>query len=96
MAATPVFMFASWFSSLALGGMLTGLPLGVPPLPEDPALSRIAPDECLWYFTSAGMATPDPASENQAEQLLAELTKAGLPAVNIGEIVDESVGITVI
>ena len=53
-------------------GMFLGVPLGMPPLPEDPALMRVAPAECLWYFSSAGMAAPDPDSGNQTEQLLAE------------------------
>ena len=55
---------------LMLGGGL-GLPLGVPPLPEDPALARIAPQECLAYFASAGMATANPKSPNHTEQLFA-------------------------
>ncbi len=56
---------------IGLGGG-AGLPLGVPPAPEDPTLARIAPDECLYYTSWAGMAEPDPGSENQTEQLLAE------------------------
>ncbi|HEX5272964.1 MAG TPA: hypothetical protein VFW33_20850, partial [Gemmataceae bacterium] len=50
----------------------TGFPLGVPPLPEDPALAKIAPEECLLYFSSAGMAKPDMKSTNQTEKLFAE------------------------
>ncbi len=56
---------------IGLGGG-AGLPLGVPPAPEDPTLARIAPEQCLYYTSWAGMAEPDPASENQTEQLLAE------------------------
>src|SRR5512140_1348396 len=52
-------------------GML-GLPLGVPPLPEDPMMAKIAPEECLFYLSSAGMAAPDAKSPNQVEQMLAE------------------------
>ncbi len=54
----------------AIGGF--GLPVGVPPLPEDPMIAKIAPEECLGYMALAGMATPDPKSPNQTEQLLAE------------------------
>ena len=53
-----------------LGGF--GLPIGVPPLPEDPMMAKIAPQECLFYMSSSGMATPDGKSPNQTEQLLAE------------------------
>jgi hypothetical protein len=51
---------------------LLGLPLGVPPLPETQLLSKIAPEECLFYASSSGMATPDAKSPNQTEQLFAE------------------------
>jgi hypothetical protein len=49
-----------------------GIPLGVPPLPEDPVLAKIAPEECLVYFSSAGMAKPDVTSTNHTERLFAE------------------------
>ena len=61
----------SWlWMSIFIG--LPGLPLGVPPQPEDPVMSKVAPEECLFYMSSAGMATADPRSANQTEQLLAE------------------------
>jgi len=53
-----------------LGGF--GLPLGVPPAEEDPLMYKVAPGECLFYTTWAGMASPDPDSSSQTEQLLAE------------------------
>ncbi len=49
-----------------------GIPLGVPPLAETQLLSKIAPEQCLFYFSSSGMAAADPKSTNQTEQLLAE------------------------
>ena len=49
-----------------------GLPLGVPPAPADPVLVSIAPEECLYYMTSAGVGDPQAESENRAEKLLAE------------------------
>jgi hypothetical protein len=55
---------------LGMGGF--GVSLGVPPLPETPTLAKIAPEQCLFYFASAGTATPDAKSPNQTEQLLAE------------------------
>ena len=58
----PILLFFGGFS----------LPLGLPPLPEDPMLSRVAPEECLGYVSWAGTATPDSKSTNQTEQLLAE------------------------
>ena len=48
------------------------MPLGLPPLPEDPVISRVAPEECLAYVSWAGTATPDAKSTNHTEQLLAE------------------------
>jgi hypothetical protein len=49
-----------------------GLPLGLPPLPEDPLLARIAPEECLLYTRLSGSGSPDAKSANQTEQFLAE------------------------
>jgi hypothetical protein len=54
-----------------MGGQLS-LPLGLPPLPEDPVLANVAPEDCLFYYTWSGVAEPDPKSKNQTEQLLAE------------------------
>ncbi len=53
-----------------LGGF--GLPLGVPPQAENPAMQYVAPEQCLLYSTWAGMAKPDSTSANQTEQLFAE------------------------
>jgi len=71
MSVGPSMAFSSigWLV-LLLGGF--GLPVGVPPLPEDPMMANIAPEECVAYMSSAGMATPDAKSGNQTEQLLAE------------------------
>jgi hypothetical protein len=49
-----------------------GFPFGVPPEKEDPLLARVAPEECVFYTSWAGMADPDPTSGNRTEQLLAE------------------------
>jgi hypothetical protein len=57
---------------LLIGGGGVGAPLGVPPMPEDPALAKIAPEQCLLYFSSSGMAKPDGKSTNQTEKLFAE------------------------
>jgi prepilin-type processing-associated H-X9-DG protein len=69
MMVSSGFSAVAWFV-LLLGG--AGLPVGVPPLPEDATLAKVAPEECLAYISSAGMATPDAKSGNQTEQLLAE------------------------
>ena len=57
---------------LALLGGGVGIPLGVPPGPEDPVLARIAPEKCLYYTRWAGMAVPDANSPNHTEQMLAD------------------------
>jgi hypothetical protein len=56
---------------MLLGGGF-GLPSGVPPTPEDPLAAKVAPAECLFYASWAGTGTPNRASGNQTEQLLAE------------------------
>lgn len=69
MVASPLF---SVFPLILLFGGGFSLPLGLPPLPEDPAISRMAPEECLAYVSWAGTAAPNAKSTNQTEQLLAE------------------------
>jgi hypothetical protein len=71
-AMTPVaFGPLALLVALALGGGI-GVPLGIPPQKEDPLLARVAPEECLFYLSSAGIAEADAKSSNQTEQLLAE------------------------
>ena len=55
---------------LTLSGI--GLPLGIPPAPENPAMQHVAPENCVLYSTWASLATPDPKSTNHTEQLMAE------------------------
>jgi hypothetical protein len=62
----------AWAWMLLFGGGGLPLPLSLPPLPEDPVMSAVAPDDCLWYLTWSGSAKTDPTSKNQTEQLLAE------------------------
>jgi hypothetical protein len=72
---SPVMVGMSFIELLiivVMGGSPLGLPLSLPPLPEDPALSQVAPQECLWYLAWFGCAKPDASSKNHTEQLLAE------------------------
>jgi hypothetical protein len=48
------------------------LPFGLPPEKPDAAIAAAAPQECLVYVSWAGTATPDAASTNRTERLLAE------------------------
>ncbi|HKD37968.1 MAG TPA: hypothetical protein VKB78_14245, partial [Pirellulales bacterium] len=64
--------FTVWAWLLVFGGGGLPLPLSLPPLPEDPVMSAVAPEECLWYLSWSGSAKPDAKSKNQTEQLLAE------------------------
>ena len=61
-----------FLSALFFAGAAHGAPLGLPPLPSDPVLSQVAPDECLFYVALGGSGEADPKSPNQTEQLLAE------------------------
>ena len=70
MASASVAM-GTWFMIALLGGA-SALPIGGVPLPLDPVLSAIAPEECLWYGASSGVGPADPDSDNQTEQLFAE------------------------
>ncbi|MEM8945133.1 MAG: DUF1559 domain-containing protein [Planctomycetota bacterium] len=70
MAPIPISLF-SLPLVLLLGSVLTA-PMSGPPLPLDPALSAVAPSECLLYASSAGVATAESQSPNQTEQLYAK------------------------
>ncbi|MGI9515731.1 MAG: DUF1559 domain-containing protein [Pirellulaceae bacterium] len=54
-----------------LGGQ-AGLPLGMPPGPEDPIMAQFAPAECVFYTTWSPTATPDPEG-NVTERWLAQI-----------------------
>jgi hypothetical protein len=58
--------------ALAADPSSKGLPLGIPPAPEDVTISRVAPPRCLFYVDWAGTAAPSPASRSETERLLAE------------------------
>ena len=60
-----------WIFALTLGSGM-GIPLGIPPAPDDPVMARLAPEPCAFYTTWSASATASPASKNQAEQMLAE------------------------
>jgi hypothetical protein len=70
MAASGIAIFPLLITLMFGGG--AGLPLSLPPMPEDPMLARVAPAECLLYTSWSGMAKPNAKSQNQTEQLLAE------------------------
>ena len=71
MVAAPFSMGLSWLLILLLGGAPLLQSPGLPPLPEDPVLAQVAPEQCLVYVRWAGRAVPDPASGNHTEALLA-------------------------
>jgi hypothetical protein len=64
----------SFFALLLAVGGLFGLPMpiAVPPLPDEPALTRIVPKDAMAFFGWNGTAAADPKSPNQTEQLAAE------------------------
>jgi len=70
--------------------VMGGLPLGIPPLPEDPLLAKVAPEKCLLYVTWSGTAEADAESGNQTEQLLAEPEVQALFAT-LSRLIDEAV-----
>ena len=62
----------AWIWLLLFGGGGLPLPVSLPPLPEEPIMASVAPEECLWYLSWAGADKANPASKNQTEALLAE------------------------
>ncbi len=63
----------SWLLMLMLfSGAPLNLPLSLPPLPENAVIQRMAPEQCLWYLSLAGVDKANAKSKNKVEQLLAE------------------------
>ncbi len=58
------------FGLMISGGL--GVPLGIPPGPEDPILAQVAPDNVMYYTRWVGMSEPNGASPNHVEQLMAD------------------------
>lgn len=63
----PIFTFFP----ILLFGLGGGIPVSGPPI-ADPNMVQYAPADCLFYMSWAGSKAPDPKSENQTEQLMAE------------------------
>lgn len=61
--------FLMFSATVAIG---VPLPFSVPPQPEQPALLRVAPKDCMAFLSWSGSRPADPKSTNQAEQLAAE------------------------
>jgi hypothetical protein len=59
-----------------LGGF--GLPLGVPPEPENPAMAYVAPEKCVAYASWAAMAAADPRPPTRPSCCLPNPRSSGL------------------
>lgn len=58
---------------IAIGGLIgLPMPIAVPPLPDEPALTRVVPKDALAFLAWNGTAAADPKSSNQTERLAAE------------------------
>ncbi len=69
---TSVFSCVVATIALAADPGLQGLPLGIPPAPDDAVISHVAPPQCLFYLNWAGTASPSASSSSETEKLLAE------------------------
>lgn len=73
----PAASLVTFLATAALSAF--GLPLGLPPGPEDPILHRIAPAQPLVYLTWSPSISPQPSSASRLDQLLAdpEIARSG-------------------
>lgn len=62
----------SFLVLLLSGGVVTGVPIGLPPAEPNPVMSRVAPDNALVYVAWNGTADASGDSPNHTERLLAE------------------------
>lgn len=68
----PVYRFVSFLMFALVTAVGVPLPFSVPPRPEEPALQRVAPKDCIAFLSWSGAAVADPKSTNQTVQLAAE------------------------
>lgn len=61
-----------WLEIMLLMGSSGGIPLSVPPLSDDPAMLRLAPENALVYFSTNGLAPKEQYGNSSFEQLLRE------------------------
>jgi hypothetical protein len=54
--------FEAFLTLLLLLGGSMGIPMGLPPGPEDPVMAQVAPDNCVLYASWSGIAKIDPAA----------------------------------
>lgn len=72
-AIRTLFVSTSFFLALLLPLVpAAASPFSTPPLPPDPAMLAVPPEECFFYIGWSGAATPDPNSTNTTEKFLAE------------------------
>jgi len=57
---------------ILLSGGGLGIPNGMPPAAENPVMHRIAPDDCLAYYSWAPAGSPKAANGNHTEALIAD------------------------
>ena len=72
--STSSFSLFGLLSLFMSGGLMSGagLPLGLPPVENDPIIAHVAPADSLVYVGWNKMATPSADSSNYTEQLLAD------------------------
>lgn len=81
----PVELVALLAVLLSFGGA-GGLPLSMPPLPPDPVLARVAPDECLFHMETAGLAAPGDGTPNLTERMLSDPEMRGFLAAVVEQL----------
>lgn len=64
--------FWGYFLAFLLGAFTLPLPIGWPPLPENPALVRTAPHDAVAFIQWSGNAQPAAWSRNRTERLAAQ------------------------
>src|SRR5260221_14669725 len=69
---TTAIAFPFWLMLMLFSGSPLNVPLSLPPLPADPVLASVAPEQCVWYMNLAGVDKANASSKNKVEQLLAE------------------------
>lgn len=64
-------MGLTFYLALIFFGGSMGIPMGMPPGPEDPLMANVAPEECAFYASWSGVAKTDPKA-NPTEKWMSQ------------------------
>ena len=72
-------MSLSLYLAFVFFGGSMGIPMGMPPGPEDPMMAKFAPQECSFYASWSGVAKTDPKANPSEKWMAQPVTGKAIP-----------------